>query len=205
MRIEEFKAMIQEIVTEELDNMLLTEARERLKRGQSKSKRTGRTVYTSAGTLPSSQPDKAGRPARSKVDPAKRDAIGKKLFNLYQRGDKRGGTKSKDQKAVKFRDLVDRTAADQYGGTPTAKEKYSVIWSQASLRSRIASNIDNEAPGSKAGRTRIKKPGSRERKDAAAETKRKRIAEKEKAKAEKLSRKKTGKKKSTPPPSGTED
>lgn len=194
MRIDEFKAMIQEIVSEELDNVLLTEARERLKRGQSKSKRTGRAVYTSAGTLPSSQPDKAGRPAKSKVDPAKRDAVGKKLFNLYQRGDKRGGTKSKDQKAVKFRDLVDRTAADQYGGNPTAKEKYSVIWSQASLRSRIASNIDNTAPGSEAGRTRIKKPGSRERKDAAA-----------KAKADALAKKKTRKKKSTPPPSGTSE
>lgn len=163
--------------------------RVRLKRGQAISKRTGKAVYTSAGTLPSSQPDKAGRPAKSKVDPAERLAVGKKLFNLYQRGGAGGGRKTKDQEAIKFRQRVNDIAKDQYGDPPTAKEKNSVIWAQASLRSRVASNINVDAAGKpKKGRTKIRKPGSKERKAAAA-------AKKAEALADKKSKKKSTKKK----------
>ncbi len=171
--------------------------RVRLKRGQRKSKRTGKGVYTSAGTLPSSQPDKAGRPAKSKVDPAKRKAEGEKLFNLYQRGGSGGGRKTKDPKAIKFRKYVDKRAKDEYGAPVEAKEKNSVIWAVASMKSRVASNIDAGAAGApKSGRTKIRKPGGKKRRAASRKAKRDRLKAAATAAAQKAAAK--ANKKSTP-------
>ena len=179
------RAMIREELMKAIKQQLNESAqqldeRNKVKRGQIWSKKKERGVYTSAGTLPSSQPDKAGRPAKSNVDPKKRDAVGKKYINLYARGDVSGTNKSKDARAIKFRQQVDDYAADEYGANPSAKEKMSAIWALASVRSRMSSNLSADKDG-KLGR--VTKPGSRERKDAAA-----------KAKAEKLAAKANSKK-----------
>ena len=113
MRIEEFKAMIQEIVSEELDNMLLTErvagTRKTRKKGTPKA---GRGTFTSAGTIPYKivngkkvpDPYKKGSMAGPQVQA--REKIGTKMINAVNRS-------NKDAKAARYRESLEARLASK--------------------------------------------------------------------------------------------
>jgi hypothetical protein len=130
MRIEEFKAMIQEIVSEELDNMLLTErvagTRKTRKKGTPKA---GRGTFTSAGTIPYKivngkkvpDPYKKGSMAGPQVQA--REKIGTKMINAVNRS-------NKDAKAARYRESLEARLASK--GLPADKPHlYSRIWADA--------------------------------------------------------------------------
>lgn len=129
MRIEEFKAMIQEIVSEELDNTLLTERVAGTKKTRKKGKGSKRGAYTSAGTIPykvvngKKVPDPYANGSMSSSQIKAREKIGTKMLNAVNRS-------AKDQKAAQLRTrLEDRL---RKAGLPADKPHlYSRIWADA--------------------------------------------------------------------------
>jgi hypothetical protein len=123
MRIDEFKAMIQEIVSEELDNMLLTErvvgTKKTRKKGTGKS---GRGTFTSAGTIPPGLKYKKGSMTRSQIQA--REKIGTKMLNAITRS-------NKDPKAAKFRTSLE-SQLQKKGLGANRPNMYSQVWAEPS-------------------------------------------------------------------------
>lgn len=151
MRIDEFKAMIQEIVSEELDNMLLTErvagTRKTRKKGTPKA---GRGTFTSAGTIPYKMvngkkvPASYAKKSMSGGQVSAREKIGTKMLNAVNRS-------NKDPKAARFRTGLERTLQKQ--GLPADKPHlYSKIWSAATAIAKRGGtdwNISKKAKAAK--------------------------------------------------------
>lgn len=122
MRIDEFKAMIQEIVSEELDNMLLTERVVGTKKTRKKgTPKAGRGTYTSAGTIPPGLKYKKGSMTRSQIQA--REKIGKKMLNAITRS-------NKDPKAAKFRTSLE-SQLQKKGLGANRPNMYSQVWANA--------------------------------------------------------------------------
>lgn len=127
MRIDEFKAMIQEIVSEELDNMLLTERVAGTKKTRKKgTPKPGRGTFTSAGTIHPSligPPKKYAVGSMSKGQVQAREKIGTKMLNAVNRS-------NKDAKAAKLRTNLEQRLRNM--GLPADKPHlYSRIWADA--------------------------------------------------------------------------
>jgi hypothetical protein len=127
MRIEDFKALIQEMVSEELDNMLLNErvvgTKKTRKKGTAAPRHPGgkKGAYTSAGTIPPGLKYAKGSMKSGQVQV--REKIGKKMLNAITRS-------NKDQKAAKFRNTLERQL--QKKGLPADRPNmYSQIWANA--------------------------------------------------------------------------
>jgi hypothetical protein len=127
MKIDEFKAIIQEIVSEELDNVMLTERVAGTKKTRKKGKPDARRgAFTSAGTI---HPSLKGPPKKYAVGSmttgqvTAREKIGTKMLNAVNRS-------NKDPKARRYRkDLENRLGKM---GLPANKPHvYSRIWADA--------------------------------------------------------------------------
>jgi hypothetical protein len=165
MKLEDFKALIQEIVSEELDNTLLTERVAGTKKTRKKGKGSKRGAFTSAGTINykivngKKVPDPYAKGSMSSSQINAREKIGTKMLNAVNRS-------AKDPKAAALRTRLEKRLADM--GLPADKPHlYSRIWADATGMAkngatdwRIAPKKQGKGKGNKKASAQKKQPSS---------------------------------------------